>query len=90
MKLGTQIGLGPDHIVLDGDPGPPPQRGTAPQFSAYICCGQMQGTKHVFHVNLVQIHSVIPKLFDTKTKKSQTALKTTLRSSLLVVITNAW
>jgi len=23
-------GLGPGHIVLDGDPAPPPQRGTAP------------------------------------------------------------
>ena len=32
-KLGMQVGLGPGHIVLDGDP--------APQFSAHICCGQM-------------------------------------------------
>jgi len=30
MKNGTQVGLGPGHIVLDGDPAPPPQRGTAP------------------------------------------------------------
>jgi len=30
------------HIVLDGDPAPPPQRSTAPiQFSANICCGQL-------------------------------------------------
>ena len=42
MKLGTQVGLGLGHIVLDGDPAPPPQSGTAPtQFSAHICCGQM-------------------------------------------------
>jgi len=42
MKLGMQLGLGPGHIVLDGDPAPPPQRGTAPtQYSAHICCGQM-------------------------------------------------
>jgi len=41
MKLGTRVGLGPGHIVLDGDPGPPPQRGTAPQFSSHICCDQM-------------------------------------------------
>jgi len=29
--------------MLDGDPAPHPQRGTAPypQFSAHICCGQM-------------------------------------------------
>jgi len=30
MKLGMQVGLVPDHIVLDGDPAPLPQRGTAP------------------------------------------------------------
>jgi len=44
MKLGTQVGLDPGHIVLDGDPAAPPQRGTTPpQFSAHICCGQMAG-----------------------------------------------
>ena len=37
-----QVGLGPGHIVLDGDPAPLSQRGTAPpQFSAHIRCGQM-------------------------------------------------
>jgi len=30
MKLGTQVGFVPGHIVLDGDPAPLPQRGTAP------------------------------------------------------------
>ena len=30
MKLGMEVGLGPGHIVLDGDPAPPPERGTAP------------------------------------------------------------
>jgi len=30
LKLGMQVCLGPGHIVLDGDPAPPPQRGTAP------------------------------------------------------------
>jgi len=43
MKLGTQVGLCPGHIVLDGDPAPLPQRGTAPQFSAHIYCSQMAG-----------------------------------------------
>ena len=43
MKLGVQVGLGPGHIVLDGDPAQPPQRGGALQFSAHICCGQMAG-----------------------------------------------
>jgi len=43
IKLGMKVGLGPGHTVLDGDPVPLPQRGTAPpsQFSAHICCGQM-------------------------------------------------
>jgi len=35
------VGLGPGHIVLDGDPAPPPPKGHSPQFSAHICCGQM-------------------------------------------------
>jgi len=30
MKLGTQVGLGPSHIVLDGDPAPPPPKGHSP------------------------------------------------------------
>ena len=29
MKLGTEVGLGPGHIVLDGDPAPP-EKDTAP------------------------------------------------------------
>ena len=36
MKLGVQVGLGPGHIVLDGDRGPLPQRGRAPNFR-YMC-----------------------------------------------------
>ena len=30
-------------LMGTGDPAPLPQRGTAPQFSAHICCGQMAG-----------------------------------------------
>ena len=33
MKLGVQVGLGPFHIVLDGDPAPPPPKGGSfPKF----------------------------------------------------------
>jgi len=32
MLLGREVGLSPGNIVLDGDPAPPPQRGTAPNF----------------------------------------------------------
>jgi len=35
-KLGTEVGLGPRHIVLDWDPA-------RPQFSAHVCCGEMAG-----------------------------------------------
>jgi len=44
MKLGMQVGLGPGYTVLDEDHLPFPQRGTVPQFSAHICCGQMVGS----------------------------------------------
>ena len=40
MKLGMQVGLGPGHIVLDGNPAPLPQRGTAPNLrpiSIFYC-----------------------------------------------------
>jgi len=43
MKRSTQVGLGPGHIVLDGDPAPPPPKVHSPQFSAHICCGQIAG-----------------------------------------------
>jgi len=36
VKLGMEVGLGPSHIVLDGVPVPPPQRGTAPKNFWYI------------------------------------------------------
>jgi len=37
MKLGMPVGLGPGHILLDGDPAPLPQRGTSrPNFCPYL------------------------------------------------------
>ena len=37
MKLGMQVGLGPGHIMLDGDPAPPPPNGQSPQiFGPYV------------------------------------------------------
>ena len=36
----TEVDLGPGHIVLDGDPAPPRDRGTAaPLFSALVYYG---------------------------------------------------
>jgi len=43
MALGTKVGLGPRHIVLDGDPATLSKKGTEPQFSAHCYCGQTAG-----------------------------------------------
>jgi len=42
MPLVTEVGLGPGQIVFDGDPATS-EKGAQmlPQFSAYVCCGQM-------------------------------------------------
>ena len=37
MPLGTEVGLGPGDIVLDGAQLPP--EGARPQFSAYVYYG---------------------------------------------------
>jgi len=36
MKLDVQVGLGPGHIVLDGDPVLPPPKGHSPHYGAYL------------------------------------------------------
>jgi len=41
MELGMRVGLGPGHIVLDGDPAPPPPKKHSPKFLTHICCGCM-------------------------------------------------
>jgi len=35
-NFGVRVGLGPGHIVLDGDQLPLPQRGTHPIFGSYL------------------------------------------------------
>ena len=41
MAIGMEVGLGPGHIVLDGEPARLPKKGgTGPQFSANVRCGQ--------------------------------------------------
>ena len=42
MPLGAEVGLGPGHIVLDGDPAPP-KNGHSPYFSPHVYCGQTAG-----------------------------------------------
>jgi len=43
MKLGMQVGLGPGHIVLDGNPANSPIKGHSLQFSAHIYCARPNG-----------------------------------------------
>jgi len=40
MPLGMQVGFSPGDFVLDEDSVLPPQKGSEPQFSADVYCGQ--------------------------------------------------
>jgi len=44
-SLGMEIGLGPGDFVLDGDPAPPPQKGTEPPNfqTMFIVTKQLDG-----------------------------------------------
>jgi len=62
MPLGTEVGVGPGGIVLDGDPAPPTERGTAaPHFSAHFVLTRssisgdaelLRKLRHVYYVLL--------------------------------------
>jgi len=41
MKHDTEVGLGPGHVVSDGDPAPP--KGAQPPILAHVCCAQTAG-----------------------------------------------
>ena len=43
MPFGMAVGLGPDDIVLDGDPVPPPLKRHSSQFSTNVRCRQTAG-----------------------------------------------
>jgi len=43
MPLGTEVRLGPGHIVLGRDPAVPPKRGHSSPILAHVCCGQTTG-----------------------------------------------
>ena len=40
MPLGTEVGLGPGDIVLDGAQFLPKKAGARPQFLTHVYCGQ--------------------------------------------------
>jgi len=63
MKLGVQVGLGPSHIVLDGDPAPPPKGAQPPNFwpmSLVLESWKVESWK-VANFNLPHLH-VVPLL----------------------------
>jgi len=41
--VGMEVGLGPRHIVLNGDPAPCPQKGAESPPNAHFYCGQTAG-----------------------------------------------
>ena len=44
MPLGMEVGLGPGHVVLDGDRSPRHRKGHSPRhFAAHVYCGQAAG-----------------------------------------------
>ena len=47
MPLGTEVGLGPGHTLLDGDPALSHEKGdSSPYFWAYVYCGQTAARRH--------------------------------------------
>ena len=58
IPLGTEVGLGPGHTVLDGEPAPPTERATAapPHFSAHFALAgsPISATaEFLFHIGLL-------------------------------------
>jgi len=45
MKLGMQVGLGPGHIVLDGDAAPHAPKGHIPNFPVSVVAKCLHGTR---------------------------------------------
>ena len=40
------VGLGPDHIVLDGDTARPPPKGHSPQFPVCVVAKRLDGSRY--------------------------------------------
>jgi len=43
MPLGMEVALGPNDIVLNGNPAHPHQKGAQPPVFGHVCCGQTAG-----------------------------------------------
>jgi len=55
--LGTEVDIGPSHIILDGLPAPRERDTAAPLFSAHVCCGHGRPSQlllsscYIIHMN---------------------------------------
>ena len=56
MSLGTEVGLGPGHIVLDGDSAPPERGAAASPLSAHVYCDQTVGMLPLYHIHCLSYH----------------------------------
>ena len=50
MPLGKKVGLGPDDIVIDGDPAPPPRTGAQQPPTLFGPC-LIVGKRSVAHIS---------------------------------------
>jgi len=59
MPHGREVGLGPGHTVLDGDPAPLPEKGTTPNFRSMSIVAKRlpisATAEHLFNNNVVYV-----------------------------------
>ena len=64
MPLGTEVGLGPGDIVLDGDPTPPQKRAQPPIFGPCLLwpsgCMYQDGTEVGLSLGDIEIVTQLP------------------------------
>jgi len=66
MPLGTEIGIGPGDIVLDGNPAPPTERGTAPPLFGPCPLG-LNGHSSQLLLSTWQCEDCTQVIYDIKT-----------------------
>ena len=86
QTVGMQVGLGPGHIVLDGDPAPPKGH-SSPLFSADVYCGHERSP---IWVSAERLHSLKLTRFTDKfsSPSSVTSISNFIRSKQYTCILN--
>jgi len=78
IPLGTEVGLSLGDIVLDGDPAPPRERGTAaPLFSAHVYCGHGRPSQLLLSSCCSIVHQ---KISSERSKKNKIIITKTVRA----------